>query len=63
MNAEQCHQRANVCAANAALAPAESMARDFMRLAAQWRAIAGVDCLAGRRPPLSDTMPRRLGRA
>jgi hypothetical protein len=40
MNAEECHQRARQCAANAAIAPAESLALEFLRLAAQWRAMA-----------------------
>jgi hypothetical protein len=40
MTAEECHQRASTCAANAALAVSEPMALEFIRLAAQWRAMA-----------------------
>jgi hypothetical protein len=40
MNAEECNSRANACAANAAIAPVESVALEFLRLAAQWRAMA-----------------------
>jgi hypothetical protein len=40
MNAEDCHKRARECAANAAIAPVESVALEFLRLAAQWRAMA-----------------------
>ena len=40
MNAEECNLRAAACAANAALAPDESLSSEFMRLAAQWRAMA-----------------------
>jgi hypothetical protein len=40
MTAEECHERANQCAANAAVATSEPMAQEFLKLAAQWRAIA-----------------------
>ena len=40
MNAEECQQRARQCAANAAIAPVESVALEFLRLAAQWRSMA-----------------------
>jgi hypothetical protein len=41
MTAEECNDRALTCAANAELAVSELVARDFMKLAAQWRAMAG----------------------
>lgn len=40
MNAKECGLRASACAANAASAPAESIALEFLKLAAQWRAMA-----------------------
>jgi hypothetical protein len=47
MNAEQCHARAAECAANAALSSAESVSLEFLRLAAQWRAMAVRDIFLG----------------
>jgi len=40
LTAEECHERAGVCAANARLAASEPLALEFLRLAAQWRAMA-----------------------
>ncbi len=40
MTAEECHARANLCAANAAVAVNEPVALEFLRMAAQWRAMA-----------------------
>jgi hypothetical protein len=40
MTADQCSQRASECAANAALAVDQAISVEFLRLAAQWRAIA-----------------------
>jgi hypothetical protein len=40
MTADECHKRANQCAAHASVATDEPMALEFLRLAAQWRAIA-----------------------
>lgn len=40
MNAEDCNIRAHQCAANAAIAPTEAMAVEFLKLAARWRAMA-----------------------
>jgi hypothetical protein len=40
MTADECNRRARECAANAAIAPIESLALEFLRLAAQWRAMA-----------------------
>jgi hypothetical protein len=47
MNAEQCHARAAECAANAALSSVESVSLEFLRLAAQWRAMAVRDIFLG----------------
>jgi hypothetical protein len=41
MTAEECHERASECAANASLAVSEPIAAEFLKLAAQWRAMAG----------------------
>jgi hypothetical protein len=54
MNAAKCQQRACECAANAAIAPAAAMAGEFLRLAAQWRALAVRDNFLGR---LGDPTP------
>ena len=40
MTADECHERACRCAANAELAVSEPLQLEFMRLAAQWRAMA-----------------------
>lgn len=40
MTADECNRRACECAANAAIAPIESVSLEFLRLAAQWRAMA-----------------------
>jgi len=40
MTASECHERASACAANAALAVSEPIALEFLKLAAQWRAMA-----------------------
>jgi hypothetical protein len=40
LTAEECHERAGVCAANARLAVSEPVALEFLRMAAQWRAMA-----------------------
>jgi len=40
MTAEECHERATECAANASLAVSEPIAAEFMKLAAKWRAMA-----------------------
>ncbi len=40
MNAKECNQRASDCAANAAIALDESVSLEFLRMAAQWRAMA-----------------------
>jgi len=40
MDAHECNVRASECAANAAISPTETLSREFMKLAAQWRAMA-----------------------
>ncbi len=40
MNSEQCNQRASDCATNAADCADESDSLEFLRMAAQWRAMA-----------------------
>src|ERR1700710_2005578 len=40
MTADECNDRATNCATNAALARNEVVALDFLRMAAQWRAMA-----------------------
>jgi hypothetical protein len=40
MTAEECNERAVECGANASLAVSEPIAHEFIRLAAQWRAMA-----------------------
>ena len=40
MTAEECHERASACAANARLAASEPVALEFLKMAAQWRAMA-----------------------
>ena len=40
MNANECHQRATECAANAAVAADQAVSLEFLKLAAQWRAMA-----------------------
>ena len=40
MTADDCNRRAGECAANAAISPLESIAVEFLTLAAQWRAMA-----------------------
>jgi hypothetical protein len=40
MNADECNRRACECAENAAISPIEPVALEFLKLAAQWRAMA-----------------------
>jgi len=47
MNASECNRRASKCAANAAVAPEESVALEFLNLAAQWRAMAVRESFLG----------------
>jgi len=39
MNSQECNRRASECAANAELARVDWMATEFLKLAAQWRAM------------------------
>lgn len=53
MTAEECHQHAADCAANADLCLDHSIAMEFMRLAAHWRAMALREIFLGHvREPL-----------
>jgi hypothetical protein len=47
MTADECNRRACECAANAAIAPIESVSLEFLRLAAQWRAMAVREIFLG----------------
>ncbi|THD61473.1 hypothetical protein [Phenylobacterium sp.] len=47
MTAEECHDRAQRCAVNADLAVSEPLAQEFLRLAAQWRAIGARSIFIG----------------
>lgn len=47
MNASECRQRASECAANASLAADETLALEFLKLAAQWRAMADRQIFLG----------------
>ena len=40
MDADQCQVRAAACAANALIAVDEEVSQEFLKLAAQWRAMA-----------------------
>ncbi len=40
MNAKECNQRASDCADNAAVSADESVAQEFLRMAALWRAMS-----------------------
>jgi len=40
MTDEECNERASECATNASLAVSEPIAHEFIKLAAQWRAMA-----------------------
>jgi hypothetical protein len=57
MNTEECNIRARECAANAAITRDEHLAVEFLRLAAQWRAMAVRANLIGQpnSPPVSFT--------
>ena len=47
MNAEECNRHADECASNAAIAPSESIGLEFLKLAAQWRAMAVREIFLG----------------
>jgi hypothetical protein len=47
MNAAECNRRARECAAFAAIAPVESVALEFLKLAARWRAMGVSEAFLG----------------
>ncbi len=47
MTSEECNSRAVMCVANAALAPTEEGSTEFLKLAAQWRAMASRQIFLG----------------
>ncbi len=47
MTSEQCHHRANQCAANAGASVDQAIAMEFLKLAAQWRAMAARTIFLG----------------
>lgn len=57
MTADECHGRASQCAENARLAASEQMALEFVRLAAQWRAMAGRTIFLGSVAASSGVLP------
>jgi hypothetical protein len=54
MTMDECHQRADACAANARIAASEPVALEFLRMAAQWRAIAVRSIFLGPMEALAD---------
>ncbi len=47
MNAEECNKRAAICAENAAAASNELVSMEFLKTAAQWRAMAVREIFLG----------------
>jgi len=62
MDAEQCRERAAECAANALISTDEAVSIEFLRMAAQWRAMAVRDIFLGSMGEL-DGAPVELGAA
>jgi len=68
MNANQCQVRAAACAANALIAADQDVSLEFLKLAAQWRAMAvrtivlgaGDELSAGPPPPSALAATLRL---
>ena len=58
MTADECHARASECAANARLAASEPVALEFLKLAAQWRAMASRTIFLGSVEALDDGLRR-----
>jgi len=56
MTSEECHQRASGCAVNAALATNELISQEFLKMAAQWRAMASKQIFIGRLDEPFDTL-------
>jgi hypothetical protein len=40
MNADECNRKASECAVAAAISPVDAVALEYLKLAAQWRAMA-----------------------
>lgn len=59
MTAEECNERASQCAANAYVAVNEPVCREFLRLAAQWRAMAARLIYLGPIDESPDALPAR----
>jgi hypothetical protein len=57
MNANECNLRASQCAANAAVAADETVSLEFLKMAAQWRAIAVRQIFIGY---VADPITRRI---
>jgi len=57
MDADQCQVRAAECAANALVAVDEQVSREFLKLAAQWRAMAVRTIVLGSAEDLSAGPP------
>jgi hypothetical protein len=60
MDADQCQVRAAECAANALVAVDEQVSREFLKLAAQWRAMAVRTIVLGSAEDLSASPPQSL---
>ena len=58
MNAEECRARASTCAANAAVSPDVFLSDEYLRLAAQWRAMAVRQILPGASAPVDEGAAR-----
>jgi hypothetical protein len=58
MDTQECNRRASECAASAAVAPGEYLSVEFLKLAAQWRAMAARENFLGK---LGDTECRPAG--
>jgi len=62
MNSAECNRRASECAANADIAVEELVSLEFLRLAAQWRAMAVRQIFLGfvDDPAASQILPKVL---
>ncbi len=47
MNAEECNERAEICGENAAAASDDMVSTEFLKMAAQWRAMAVREIFLG----------------
>jgi len=57
MTADQCNERAKACAINASLSSDTLVSQEFLRMAAQWRAIASRAIFLGSVDHLLDNPP------